>query len=53
MLGHFRRLLEAMPAHGERSLGTLPLLTVPERRQLVEEWNRTDRRIRASAACTS
>lgn len=43
MLGHLRRLLEAMPAHGERPVGALPLLTDEERRQIVEDWNRTDR----------
>lgn len=43
MLGHFRRLLEAMPDHGERPVGALPLLTEPERQQIVEQWNNTGR----------
>ena len=30
-------------ANAEQAIGKLPLLTEAERRQLVEEWNRTER----------
>jgi non-ribosomal peptide synthetase component F len=43
MLGHFRVLLEAVVADPELRLAQLPLLTEPERRQLLLEWNKTER----------
>ena len=43
MLGHLRRLLEAIPEDAERSLSRLPLLTEPERRQILHVWNETAR----------
>jgi amino acid adenylation domain-containing protein/thioester reductase-like protein len=42
MLGHFRTLLEDMIRHPERRVGELAWLTAGERRQILEEWNRTD-----------
>jgi amino acid adenylation domain-containing protein len=41
MLGHFQNLLEAMVADPEKRLADLPLLTEPERQQLLVEWNDT------------
>ncbi|HEV2860060.1 MAG TPA: amino acid adenylation domain-containing protein [Pyrinomonadaceae bacterium] len=41
MLGHFRTLLEACAADPSRPLGALPMLTAPERRRLLVEWNDT------------
>ena len=41
LLGHLHHLLEGAAATaGEISLGELPLLTGPEREQLLVEWNR-------------
>ena len=40
MANHLKALLEAMAAAPERSIWELPLLTIPERRQL-DEWNQT------------
>src|SRR5262249_24277010 len=39
LLSHFRNLLEAAIADPARRLSKLPLLTDPEQRQLLEEWN--------------
>ena len=62
MARHFERLLEAIVADPEQPIGELPLLTEPERNQLLVEWNDTaadypkDRCIQqlfeAQAACT-
>lgn len=41
MLGHLKTLLEGMAAQPEQCLSSLPLLTEPERRQLLAEWNNT------------
>ncbi len=41
MLKHFRVLLKGVVANPERRLSELPLLTEPERHQLVVEWNDT------------
>ncbi len=41
LLGHLRAAVEAMPDGIERGVGELPLLTAPERRQLLAEWNDT------------
>ena len=41
LLGHFRTLLEGVLADPERRLSELPLLTEPERHQLLVEWNAT------------
>jgi amino acid adenylation domain-containing protein/non-ribosomal peptide synthase protein (TIGR01720 family) len=43
MLGHFERLLEGIVANPARRIRELPLLTESERRQLLLEWNRTER----------
>jgi amino acid adenylation domain-containing protein len=40
MLGHYRRLLEAIVANPEERVSRYELLSEPERRQLVQ-WNRT------------
>ncbi|HEU0080160.1 MAG TPA: amino acid adenylation domain-containing protein, partial [Longimicrobiaceae bacterium] len=42
MLGHFGRILEQVAADPDRRLSSLELLGEDERRQVVEEWNRTD-----------
>ncbi|HEX7843080.1 MAG TPA: condensation domain-containing protein, partial [Kofleriaceae bacterium] len=42
MLGHYRVLLEAAVARPEDRLAALPLLVGPERRMIVEDWNRTE-----------
>jgi amino acid adenylation domain-containing protein len=41
MMQHYRVLLEAIVAAPDTRLAALPLLTGPERRSLVEDWNRT------------
>jgi amino acid adenylation domain-containing protein len=41
MAQHFHRLLEGIVADSGRRMFTLPLLSEPERRQLVVEWNST------------
>ena len=41
MLGHFQTLLEGIVAEPEQRLSELPLLTQPERHQLLVEWNDT------------
>ncbi len=41
MLGHFRVLLEAAVADPTQKLSDLPLLTVPEWKQVVVQWNDT------------
>ena len=38
---HFQTLLEAIAAHPDQKIGDLPLLTEPERHQLLMEWNNT------------
>ncbi|HEX7243883.1 MAG TPA: amino acid adenylation domain-containing protein, partial [Longimicrobiaceae bacterium] len=42
MLCHLARLLEEIVADPGRRLGELELLSAAERRQVVEEWNRTE-----------
>jgi amino acid adenylation domain-containing protein len=41
MVGHYFTLLESAAAHPEQKIAQLPLLTAPEREQLLVEWNRT------------
>jgi len=41
LIGHFQTLLEGIVAQPEARLSELPLLTEPERRQLLVEWNDT------------
>jgi len=41
MLGHFQTLLQATVANPDARLSELPLLTEPERHQLLVEWNAT------------
>jgi amino acid adenylation domain-containing protein len=40
---HYVRLLQAITEDETQEVGRLPLLLVPERQQIVEEWNRTRR----------
>ena len=42
LLEHFRVLLEAAVENPERRLSQLPLLTGPEREQILVEWNATE-----------
>lgn len=41
MVGHFQRLLEGIVANPDQPISLLPLLTDPERHQLLVEWNNT------------
>jgi amino acid adenylation domain-containing protein len=41
MAGHFHTLLEGIVTNLEQRIGTLPLLTEPERHQLLVAWNAT------------
>jgi amino acid adenylation domain-containing protein len=41
MSEHYRVLLESIVANPERRLSELPLLTVEEQRQILDEWNDT------------
>src|SRR5262249_35042406 len=41
MLGHFRALLEGMAVAGQRPLAAIPMLTEPERHELLAKWNDT------------
>ena len=43
MAGHFRRLLEGVAADPTALIHTLPMLTPPEERQILLEWNATAR----------
>ncbi|WP_301542273.1 non-ribosomal peptide synthetase [Pyxidicoccus fallax] len=41
MAEHFRALVEALVSRPEAPLASLPMLTQPERRQMLVEWNAT------------
>lgn len=41
MMGHFVTLLEGIVANPEERISQLPLLTQPEQKQLLVEWNNT------------
>jgi len=41
MLGHYRQLLHSIAQHPGTSLARLPMLTPPERQQLLTDWNAT------------
>ncbi|MBI2230714.1 MAG: amino acid adenylation domain-containing protein, partial [Deltaproteobacteria bacterium] len=43
MLGHLQVLLEGIVADADRPIAALPILTEPERHQLLVEWNDTKR----------
>jgi len=43
MLGHLQVLLEGIVADPDRTISALPILTEPERHQLLVEWNDTKR----------
>jgi surfactin family lipopeptide synthetase A len=42
MAGHWHRLLESVVANPAGKISELPILSQPERDQLLVEWNRTD-----------
>jgi len=42
MLGHFRTLVESVVRDADQPLSDLPLLTEPERQEILVEWNRTE-----------
>ncbi|HEX8145822.1 MAG TPA: amino acid adenylation domain-containing protein, partial [Pyrinomonadaceae bacterium] len=42
LVGHYRELLEAVVADAGRCVADLPLLTAPERRQLLSDFNDTE-----------
>src|SRR3954468_13078577 len=50
MLGHLETLVAAAIASPETPVNRLPLLTPPERRQQLDEWNATDAGWPADAA---
>ncbi len=62
MAGHFQTLLEAIAANPEQAVHALPLLTEPERQQVLVQWNATQSEypsntpihqlFEAQAACT-
>jgi amino acid adenylation domain-containing protein len=41
MIGHYQTLLEAAAGNPRLRLSELPLLTAPEREQIVDQWNAT------------
>ncbi|MEM7198917.1 MAG: amino acid adenylation domain-containing protein [Planctomycetota bacterium] len=43
ILGHYEQLLRGIAADPDQSIASLPLLTDAERRQVLVEWNATDR----------
>jgi amino acid adenylation domain-containing protein len=47
MLGHFQALLEGIVIDPDRRVSDLPLLTAPELRQVLVEWNDTARQFPA------
>ena len=49
MAGHYRALIEAVARDPEHRVSAIPLLQEEERRQVLVEWNRTERP--APAAC--
>lgn len=48
MIGHYRTVLEGIAAAPDRPLASLPLVTVPETRQILVEWNATEAAVPAS-----
>lgn len=43
MLGHWKTMLEAIVTDPAQRVGLLPMLTPPERRQILVDWNNTAR----------
>src|SRR5262249_6451713 len=41
MAGHYRTLLESIVSDPDQSIAMLPILTAPERHQILIEWNDT------------
>ncbi|MFZ1010470.1 MAG: amino acid adenylation domain-containing protein [Candidatus Sulfotelmatobacter sp.] len=42
MIGHYQMLLNGIVAEPSQSIALLPLMTLQERKQVIEEWNRTE-----------
>ena len=42
MIGHYQMLLNGIVAEPSQSIALLPLMTVQERKQVIEEWNQTE-----------
>ena len=49
MLGQYKLLLQSALANPQRKLSELPTLTAPERQQMLQDWNRTQREYPESA----
>jgi amino acid adenylation domain-containing protein len=49
IMGHFQTLLESITADADLPIGSLPILTEPERRQILHEWNDTSKDYHNSA----
>ena len=45
IMGHIRTTLDAMASNPYCAVGKVPILTVSERKQLVDDWNNTDQEI--------
>jgi amino acid adenylation domain-containing protein len=43
MLGQYKLLLQSALANPQRKLSELPTVTAPERQQMLQDWNRTQR----------
>lgn len=43
MLGQYKLLLQSALANPQSKLSELPTVTAPERRQMLQDWNRTER----------
>jgi aspartate racemase len=42
MMGHFQTLLESIVANPEQKIAVLPMLTTPEKQQILSEWNKNN-----------
>ncbi len=49
MMGHFETLLESIAADAQRPIGSLPMLSEQERRQILVQWNDTAKDYRSTA----
>ncbi len=45
LIDHYQMLLSGIVANPKQSISLLPLLTANEKRQVIEEWNRTEKEI--------
>jgi amino acid adenylation domain-containing protein len=48
MIGHWRTILDGAIADPGETLGRLPLMTPPESRQILQDWNATDAPVAAA-----